>query len=67
MVWIDMKQADQNQKNGDAAIGQEDEVAQAKKKAKGYENWWPGMRRWQLGVMCEDATLELGEPEVFAE
>ena len=29
------------------------------------ENWWPGMRRWNIGLYCPDATLDLGEPEVL--
>ena len=55
MVWIDMKQPDGDEQNGEAAD-----------KGKGYENWWPGMRRWHLGMACEDATLELGEPEIIS-
>ena len=67
MVWIDMKQPDEGRRNGEAAVGQEEGNALLDKKRKGYENWWPGMRRWQLGVICENATLELGEPEVLKE
>ncbi|KAL8933792.1 MAG: hypothetical protein Q9211_005578 [Gyalolechia sp. 1 TL-2023] len=30
------------------------------------ENWWPGIRRWHVGVWLQDAQLDLGEPEVLA-
>lgn len=63
MVWIDMKQSDGNIK--EAAVSQEQADAPLQTKGEGYENWWPGMRRWHLGMVCEDATLELGEPEVL--
>ena len=52
MVWIDMKQ-------------DEDAILLANK-GKGYENWWPGLRRWHLGMISEDTTLELGEPEIIS-
>ena len=63
MVWIDMKQSDGDIE--EAAVSQEQADAPLQTKGKGYENWWPGMRRWHLGMVCEDATLELGEPEVL--
>lgn len=28
----------------------------------GYENFWPGLGRWQLGLKMEDADIEFGEP-----
>ena len=55
MVWIDMRQPDGDRQNGEAA-----------NKGKSYGNWWPGMRRWQLGMIWEDTTLELGAPEVIS-
>lgn len=66
MVWIDMKQHDGDEHNSEAAVGHEEGAKLLKTKGKGYENWWPGMRRWQLGVICEDATLDLGEPEIIS-
>ena len=65
MMWIDMKQPDGDRQHGEAELTQEEGAAMLENKGKGYENWWPGMRRWQLGMMCEDATLDLGEPEVI--
>ena len=64
LVWIDMRQFDEDLHNDEAAGGQDDGANLLTKKAKGYENWWPGMRRWHLGMICKDATLELGEPEI---
>lgn len=64
MVWIDMKQADEGRGNGEAAVGQHGGNAMPETQAKDYENWWPGMGRWHLGVTCVDATLQLGEPEI---
>ena len=67
IVWIDMKQPDEDWKNGEAAAGQEEGDTLLTKHGNGHENWWPGMRRWHLGMICENATLELGEPEVLLE
>ena len=67
MVWIDMKQSDaEDYGNVKATDGHEGDSAPVKGQGKRYENWWPGWkRRWHLGIACEDATLELGKPEVF--
>lgn len=67
MVWIDMKQSNKDGEYGEAAGGMEEEDALLKNNGKGHDNWWPGMRRWHLGMICEDATIELGEPEVLSE
>lgn len=56
-----MKQPDRDRKDLGSGGGEGDALL-AK---NGYENWWPGMRRWQFGMYCPDATLELGEPEVI--
>jgi len=60
MVWIDMKQPDNGAKDTGSGEGEGDALL-AK---KGNENWWPGLRRWHLGMYCPDATLELGEPQI---
>ncbi len=65
IVWIDMKQPDEDQRNGEAAVDEDEGDALLKKKGKGLENWWPGMKRWHLGMVCENAALELGEPEIL--
>ncbi|KAL8747244.1 MAG: hypothetical protein Q9190_000863 [Brigantiaea leucoxantha] len=36
----------------------------AVKVVKGRENWWPGFRRWNLGLWLPDAELSLGDPDV---
>ena len=66
MVWIDMKQPDGDRQNGEAAVGQDQDATSLANKAKGYQNWWPGMKRWHLGMICEDTTLELGDPEIIS-
>ena len=29
------------------------------------ENWWPGIRRWHVGIWLQDAQLDLDEPEIL--
>ncbi|KAI4197885.1 MAG: hypothetical protein LQ350_005644 [Teloschistes chrysophthalmus] len=36
-----------------------------KKSGEARENWWPGIRRWQLAIWLQDAQLDLGDPEVL--
>lgn len=61
LVWFDMKQPSEGQKSGGHGEGEGDALL-----AKtGNENWWPGLRRWNLGLYLPDATLELGEPEIW--
>lgn len=66
MVWIDLKQPDEDREYGEAAVGREEGDVLLKRKGKDRENWWPGMGRWHLGVVCEDATLKLGEPAILS-
>ena len=58
VIWIDMRQQRDSKKAVGGGSGEGDYLLQS----KGEENWWPGMRRWHLGMVCEDATLELGHP-----
>lgn len=60
-VWFDMRQAGGIKKEGEVLP----EAGEAREKEQVEENWWPGMRRWNLGLTCENATLDLGEPEVL--
>lgn len=60
MVWIDMKQPANGAKGTESGEG-EGGALLAK---EANENWWPGLRRWHLGLHCPDATLELGDPEI---
>ncbi|KAL8711245.1 MAG: hypothetical protein Q9220_004390 [cf. Caloplaca sp. 1 TL-2023] len=32
---------------------------------KGSEHWWPGIKRWHVGVWLQNAQLDLGESEVI--
>lgn len=65
MVWIDMKQSDEGCKAAETAVGQGEVDLLSTKHEKVYENWWPGMRRWHLGLICEDSVLQLGQPEIL--
>ena len=58
---IDMKQPSEGQKT-DGHGESEGDALLAK---TGNENWWPGLRRWNLGLYVPDGKLELGEPEVW--
>ena len=57
IVWFDMQQP-----RAEAAGGGNE--GESSKRDKG-DNWWPGMGRWRLGVSLEEATLELGDPDIF--
>ena len=61
LVWMDMKQPDGARKT--PSEGEGEGVALLAKEEN--ENWWPGMRRWHIGLYLPDATLELGEPETW--
>ena len=61
-VWVDMRQPPYEGRM-DAGAGEGETDALLRKKRE--ENWWPGMRRWHLGLWCDEAVLELGEPESF--
>ncbi|KAI4096583.1 MAG: hypothetical protein LQ339_006950 [Xanthoria mediterranea] len=30
------------------------------------ENWWPGIRRWHVGLWLQNTRLDLGDPEVLS-
>lgn len=62
MVWIDMRQPSESNKGGGAGQS-EDDALLAKKE---NEHWWPGMRRWHMGLFMKDAILELGESEILS-
>lgn len=62
LVWIDMKQPPS--KSETASEGNEEGDALLQRNPKD-ENWWPGLRRWNIGLWFEDATLDIGEPETW--
>ena len=47
-----------------ASEGQEEGDALLQKRPK-EENWWPGLRRWHIGLWFENAALDLGWPEIW--
>ncbi|KAI9842743.1 MAG: hypothetical protein M1837_006926 [Sclerophora amabilis] len=48
-MWANVKRS---QKSGEAV-------------EEGGQSWWPDIQPWKVGVWLEDATLELGEPEIL--
>jgi hypothetical protein len=60
LVWVDMNQPDGSKSAGSGAA--EGDALLGK---NGPKNWWPGMKRWHVGLYCPDSTLELGEPDVL--
>lgn len=62
LVWIDMKQPPSE--SGVEGDGNEEGDALLGRKQKN-ENWWPGMKRWHVGLWFDNATLSLSEPEIL--
>lgn len=62
LVWIDMKQPSSKLEAPSEGHEEEDTLLQREPKD---ENWWPGLRRWHIGLWFENATLDLGEPEAW--
>ena len=60
LVWLDMQQ-DQPAVDNEEDDGPPKTVS----KEKSADNWWPGMGRWKMGMSMDDATLEIGEPQIF--
>ncbi|KAL6720556.1 hypothetical protein ACLMJK_002480 [Lecanora helva] len=61
LVWFDMKQVAQGKKGAGSGNNEEEHLLNKDENV----NWWPGMRRWHLGIHCSDAILELGEPDIL--
>ena len=73
-VWIDMRQSGRRGGEGmgggepGEGVGErEGLITRERREEEGWENWWPGMRRWNLGLWCPEAVLELGEAEVLGQ
>ena len=60
IIWLDMKQPSRK-----AAAGAGEQEGDSLLKGDKDDHWWPGIGRWRLGMSCEDAILEIGEPELF--
>lgn len=63
VVWIDMKQPPSQLKPASESTGEDNALLERSPKE---ENWWPGLRRWHLGLWFEDAHLNFGEAEILA-
>ncbi len=62
LVWFDMKQPRGKVETASEGDEEGDALLQGKRRD---ENWWPGMRRWQIGLWLEDGKLALGESETW--
>ena len=60
LIWLDMQQ-DQPAEDGVEDDGSPKTASQD----KSADNWWPGMGRWKLGMSMDDATMVIGEPQMF--
>ncbi|MCJ1385718.1 hypothetical protein MMC17_008841 [Xylographa soralifera] len=64
MTWVDLKQTVKSAKETPAKPQQGD-TADTTEHSNGvysqFENWWPGLGRWQIGLKLEDAAIEFGE------
>ena len=58
--WWDLRQKDVARKSTDGG----ESVVEGEPDLEGtysvFENWWPGLRRWTIGMKMEDATIEFG-------
>lgn len=55
--WWDMKKGGATETDPLLVVSNDESGAEA----SGYENWWPGLGRWQIGMMMENATIEFPE------
>lgn len=49
--WFDLKQ--EKEKGEDLSLS-------------GFENFWPGLKRWHLGIRMDDAIIEVPEGEYWS-
>ena len=57
-TWVDMRQEGTND-------AKETSDLPRTTSAMGEDNWWPGLRRWRLGMWAPNSVLELGKPEIL--
>ncbi|MCJ1251919.1 hypothetical protein MMC30_009157 [Trapelia coarctata] len=58
--WFDLRQMDPS---GDSKASNTDDLDEDTLPEGAYstfENWWPGLRRWNIGLKMEDATVDFG-------
>ena len=58
MGWWDLKRKE--------PIEREPRDTNTKPRNKGPENWWPGIRRWRIGIKMENATIVFPAGENWA-
>jgi hypothetical protein len=61
--WWDMKRGPLTEEDGILTRNSEDSDLIAGE----FENWWPGLGRWRLGMKMEEATIEFPEGKHWAE
>ncbi|KAL9098179.1 MAG: hypothetical protein Q9163_006111 [Psora crenata] len=59
VIWWDMRQPPEDRQVANPGENEGGTLV------KGENNWWPGMGRWRLGMVCDEATLEIGKWDVF--
>lgn len=61
--WFDLSQ--RPQPGQDEAEGEKLPPAEGSSSSPLFENFWPGMGRWQLGIRMDDAKIEIPEGEFW--
>ena len=64
MTWVDLRQTAKSDKEPSAKRKVGDTVDTqgcSDGLYSDFENWWPGLGRWQIGLKLEDATIVFGE------
>ena len=60
--WWDLKQVDESE--SEPLLGRESDRRDGREV---YENFWPGIGRWRIGMKMEDATIEFPEGKYWDE
>jgi hypothetical protein len=61
--WWDLKQGQLTEEDGTLTRNSRDSDSIVGE----FENWWPGMGRWRLGMKMEEATVEFPEGKHWVE
>jgi hypothetical protein len=61
--WWDMKQGPRTEEDETRTGGSKD----SDPSEEDFENWWPGIGRWRLGMKMEEATIEFPEGKHWVE
>lgn len=65
LVWIDLRQPVKEGRGEAEGEGEGDALLGGGRNRSEEENWWPGGRRWRLGIWCREGELTLGEAEIL--